>query len=86
MSFVPVKLRLAYRTIAQANPCDALQLAPALSAILFPKGLELTNARSNGNDLHTRERPDDLEVHDAIVENISGKDNSCQARGTPTPR
>lgn len=66
-----MKLSPSYRTIAKADPSNAFKLAPTSSAVLFPKGFELVNARSNRNDLDRREVSDDFEVHGAIVEDVS---------------
>ena len=65
-----MKLSPSYRTIAKADPGNAFELAPTSSAVLFPKGFKLADARSNCNDLDCREVPDDFEVHVVIVEDV----------------
>jgi hypothetical protein len=63
MSFVPVNLCLANRTISKLNVSDAFQLSPSALAIFLPEPLAFPYRFAGGNDFNILDPANNLEVH-----------------------
>lgn len=73
--------------VGKANPRIALAFAPPARSVQFTQSAELTYTPGFGNGLDGDERPDDLEVHMAIVANVEagGIRSSGRVRGADLP-
>jgi hypothetical protein len=81
VSFVPVNLRAAHRSVHKSNGSIRFKFPPALAAVSFPESPQSPDAPSARDDLNVRDVSDDLEHPLSSLARVSVGANRHLERG-----